>query len=295
MIHELSVWTLSIVALDLTIAIIAICGFRFLFGLLAGVSTTHELSEKDNYAFGISFAGGAGALALVLAAAVGGEGEANFMVEAINVMTYAIAGIALLKMGSLVNDHLMFHKFSLKKEIDKQNMAAGIIQAANFLALGIIVSSAVNWVESENWQGLLPVFLVFVVAQLLLLLVTRLRAWIFRRRHEGESFQQAIESGNKALSVRYAGHILGAAIAVSAGGNLVDYLHAEPLNSAISWGGVSVVLTLALSFLAMIARSVILAKIDVVEEVDNQRNIGIAFVEAVIFVSVGLLLEGVLV
>jgi len=294
MIHELSVWTLSIVVLNLTIAIVAICGFRFLFGLLAGVSTTHELSQKDNYAFGISFAGGAGALALVLAAAVSGEGEANLLTEAINVITYAIAGIVLLKLGSVVNDLLMFHKFSLKHEIDQQNMAAGIIQAANFLALGLIISSAVNWVETENWEGLLPVLLVFIAAQLLLLIVTRLRTLIYSRRHHGESFQKAIESGNKALAVRYAGHILGTALAVSAGRNMVEYLHAEPLLSALSWGGVAVGLALALSLLALIARSAILAKIDVVEEVDQQENIGIAFVEAVIFIAVGLLLEGVL-
>ena len=195
MINELSVWTITIIAINLTIAIAAICGFRFFFGLLSGVNTTVELAEKDNYAFGISFAGGAGALALVLSAAVSGDAAVSFLVEALNVVTYAVAGIVLLKLGSLINDLLIFHKLSLKGAVAQHNVGAGVIQAANFLALGIIIRSAVNWVESENWEGLLPVLLVFIAAQLVLLIVTRLRAQIFSRRHQGESFQHAIEAG----------------------------------------------------------------------------------------------------
>ena len=294
MINELSVWTSAIVVIDLAIAVAAICGFRFLFGLLAGVNTTVELSEKDNYAFGVSFAGGAGALALVLSAAVSGDAAVDLFVEALNVMTYAIAGIVLLKVGSIVNDLVIFHKLSLKDAVAKHNVGAGVIQASNFLALGIIIRSAVNWVEAENWEGLLPVLLVFIAAQLVLLIVTRLRAQIFSRRHDGESFQKAIEAGNTALAIRYAGHIIGTSLAVSAGGSMVEYLHYEPLISATGWAAVAVSLTLVLSVLALIARTAILAKIDVVEEVDNQQNVGIAFVEATIFIAIGLLLGGVL-
>jgi len=294
MFNELSVWTISIVAINLAIAVGAICCFRFLFGLLAGVNTTHELSEKDNYAFGISFAGGAGAIALVLSAAIGGDAAVSYVDEAINILTYAITGIILLKIGSLVNDRVIFHKLSLKSAISAHNAGAGVIQAANFLALGLILHSAINWVESENWEGLLPVLLVFFAAQMVLLIITRLRSLIFSRRHNGESFQHAIEVGNPALAIRYAGHILGAALAVSAAGSLVDYLHMKPLLSAASWGMVAIALTLILSMLARLARMAILAKIDVVEEVDRQQNIGIAFIEAVIFISIGLLLGGVL-
>ena len=294
MINEVSLWNIAIIAINLTIAVAAICGFRFLFGKLAGVSTTVELSEKDNHAFGISFAGGAGALALVLSAAITGDSAASLLTEALNVMTYAIAGIALLKVGSLINDWIIFHKFSLKDAVHQHNVGAGVVQAANFLALGFIIHTAMNWVEPEDWRGLLPVLLVFIAAQIILLLVTRLRTQIFSRRHDGESFQHAIEAGNTALSIRYAGHIIGTSLAVSAGGNIAPYLHNEPWLSAAIWGAVGVALTLALSLLSLIARSAILAKIDVVEEVDNQQNVGVAFVEAVIFIAIGLLLGGVL-
>lgn len=295
MINALSVWTITIAVIDLAIAVAAICGFRFLFGLLSGVNTTVELSEKDNYAFGISFAGGAGALALVLSAAVSGDASINLLTEALNVVTYAVGGIVLLKVGSVINDLIIFHKLSLKGAVAQHNIGAGVIQAANFLALGIIISSSINWVESENWEGLLPVLLVFIAAQIVLLIVTRLRAQIFNVRHNGESFQEAIAAGNPALAIRYAGHIAGTSLAISAGGSLVEYLHQEPLISAANWAGVAIGLTLLLSLLSLIARSAILAKINVVEEVDNQQNVGVAFVEAAIFIAIGLLLKGLLV
>ena len=295
MINEFSMWTITVVAVNLGIAIAAISGFRFFLGVLTGVNTTIELSEKDNYAFGITFAGGALALALVLSAAVTGDAASNLAVEAMNVATYAVAGIALLKIGSLVNDFVIFHKVSLKEAVSQHNIGAGVVQAANLLALGIVISSVVNWVDSENWEGVMPVCMVFVAAQLVLLIVTRLRAQIFSRRHQGESFQIAIKEGNTALAIRYAGHILGTSLAVGAGGSLVTYFHEQPLLSAATWGAVAVVLALILSALSLLARKLILAKINVVEEVDSQQNVGIAYVEAVIFIAVGLLLKAVLV
>jgi uncharacterized membrane protein YjfL (UPF0719 family) len=295
MINELSVWMVIIIAINLSIAVTAICAFRFLLGLLAGVNTADELSQKDNYAFGLVFAGGAGAIALILAAAVGGEAEVDFLLEATNVLTYAIAGIILLKLGSAVNDLLMFHEISLKKAISEHNISAGIVQSSNLIALGILLNSAINWVESENWEGILPVALVFVTSQIILLIVTRLRTLIYRRRHPGESLQGAILNGNPALAIRFAGHVFGTTLAVGAAGHLVDYIHSDPLMSAVSWGIVALILTFLLSALSFIARKAILAKIDVVEEVDIQQNVGIAFIEAAIFISIGLLLDSVLV
>ena len=49
-----------------------------------------------------------------------------------------------------------------------------------------------------------------------------------------------------------------------------------------------------LSALSIIAQRVVLLGIDVVEEVDNQRNIGVAAIEAAIFIGFGLIITGVL-
>jgi len=294
MLNEHTLWVAGILCLNLALSVIAISLFRYLQGVLAGVNTTEELSRKDNFAFGISFAGGALALAMIIASAVGGEPSASLITEAINVAVYALLGIVLLKIGTLVNDALIFHRFSLKAEIYRENISAGIIQAANFLALGIIIQSSIRWVETESWDGLVSVIFVFIASQVLLLCVTRLRARIYMRRHQGQRLQDVLKEGNPALAIRYAGHIIAAALGISAAAHLIAYMPETPWISAIIWLVVSVTIAGLITLLSMIARCIILKGIDTVEEVDNQKNIGVAFIEAEIFISIAIILNPIM-
>ncbi|MCZ6525376.1 MAG: DUF350 domain-containing protein [Gammaproteobacteria bacterium] len=291
MIDQYYVGVIGIMCLDLFIAVAAISAFRYFQGVLAGVNTTAELSKKDNFAFGISFAGGALALALIVAAAVGGEPSHSLISEGINVSIYAVMGIILLKLGTLINDKAIFHRFSLKEQIDQQNISAGTVQAANFLALGIIIQSTIRWVETETWEGLGSVVLVFMAAQILLLLITRLRARIYMQRHNGKRLQDALQAGNPALAIRYAGHIIATALGVSAAANLVTYLQDTPWIAATSWFLVSLGIALLITVLSSLARRIILFGIDTVEEVDEQQNVGVAFIEAIIFISIAIILN----
>ncbi len=291
MIDQYYLEAIGIICLDLFIAVAAICAFRYLQGILAGVDTTAELSKKDNFAFGISFAGGALALALIIAAAIGGEPSHSLLSEGINVSMYALVGIVLLKLGTMINDKFIFHRFSLKEQVDQQNISAGTVQAANFLALGIIIQATIGWVETETWEGLGSVVLVFIAAQLLLLIITRLRAHIYMQRHDGQRLQDALEKGNPALAIRYAGHIIATALGVSASANLVSYMQEAPWIAAIIWFLVSLAIAMLITLFAALARRIILFGIDTAEEVDEQQNVGIAFIEAVIFISIALILN----
>jgi uncharacterized membrane protein YjfL (UPF0719 family) len=285
------IWVIGVMCLDLVLAVIAISAFRYLHGVLEGVNTADELSKKDNFAFGIAFAGGSLALAMIIAAAVDGTPDASFVNEAINVLTFAVVGVVLLRVGTLVNDFIIFHKFSLKNEISKENISAGIVQAANYLSLGIIISTSVKWIETESYEGLLSVLFVFVTSQIILLIITRLRAQIYKRRHDGKLLQDALKEGNPALAIRYAGHIIAAALGVSASAHLVSYMEATPWVSAGIWFLVSLVIVIAITLLSGIARRCILNGINIVEEVDDQKNIGVAFIEAQIFISMAIILN----
>ena len=291
MFDEYYVWMIGVLLLDLTIAVAAISAFRYFQGVLSGFDTTVELSTKDNFAFGISFGGGALALAMIVAAAVGGDPSPSVLREGANVGIYAVIGIILLKVGMMVNDMVIFHRFSIKEQIDKENVSAGIVQAANFLALGIVIQTTIRWVETETWDGLISVVLVFVAAQVLLLLVTRLRASIYIKRHDGNRWQDALEQGNTALAIRYAGHIIAISLGVSAASTMIMYMPKTLWISALSWFLASLGVAMLITFLAMIARRIILHGIDTVEEVDRQQNIGVAFIEAMIFISIAIILN----
>ena len=224
MFDSLSIWIWAIVVLDLAVAVAAICALRYLSGLLFGVDSHNELAEKDNLAFGLTLAGGAGAVALVLAAATAGDPAVDFAQELGVVALYAVVGLILLKAGMLINDWVVFNEFSLKQAINDGNVAAGTAQAANLIAIGILVNAAINYSEGDLVTAVAAVVIVFLLAQLVLLAVTRMRALIYAKRNEGAKWQAAIDGGNTALGVRYAGHLIGTALAVSSAGGMTAYV-----------------------------------------------------------------------
>ena len=295
--YALSPWMFwGIVALDLVVAVAAMCALRYGSGALFGVDSRDELAEKNNLAFGVALAGGVAAVALVLAAAAAGESAPTFLMELGVIVAYAAVGLALLKIGILVNEWIVFHNFSVKDAIKAQNTAAGTAQAANFVALGILINGAMNWADGDLVQGLVSVVVTFFLAQFVVLGVTRTRAIIYARRHDGERWQAAIEGGNTALGVRYAGHLIGTALASSSAGGMVVFVAGvEPgaLLAYIGWFAWAVLLALALLLLSMLAQRVILSGVDVVEEVDRQRNIGVAAIEAAVFIGIGLVFRAV--
>lgn len=285
----------SILAINTIVALVGIFAFRQIQGLTFGVNVASELSKKDNYAFGLSFAGGAYAFSLIIAASVAGEPADSWVNEAMNLVMYGVVGLVLLKIGSIIFDVFIFDRFSVKKEVLNENLGAGIVQMGNFVALGIIVAASISWVESETYDGLLIVVFNFIAAQLTLLVVTRIRARIYMSRHNNERLQDAIAGGNYALAVRYSGHIIAAAIAISSVGSIIPYFGDAPWISASFWFLGGLITAIIVTILAGLAGKVILHGINTVQEVDEQKNYGVAMIEAVIFIAVAKVVEPVLV
>ena len=296
MFDSLSLWIWGIVALDLAVATAAICALRYGSAWLFGVDSRVELAEKNNLGFALAFTGGAVAAALILAAAGAGAPAASFTEELGEVAAYTGLGLVLLKLGMLLNDRVVFHRFSVREAIKAGNAAAGIVQAANLVAVGILIHGAIGWAEGGLVQALASVAIVFFLAQFVVLGATRARAAIYARRHGGASWQSAIEGGNTALGVRYAGHLLGTALASSSAGGMAGYAAGAggaAVAAYAAWLAWAVILAAALLALAMLAQRVILHGVDVVEEVDRQHNVGVAAIEAAVFVGVGLVIRAV--
>jgi uncharacterized membrane protein YjfL (UPF0719 family) len=292
--NELNFWMVSVLVANLLIALLAIFCFRALQGVFAGVNVKGELSEKDNPAFGLAVAGGVLALCIILSSAVGGEAYVSLVSEVINTSIYAIAGVIFLKVGMVLNDKVFFSSFSVPQALRDKNIGVGLIQGANLIAISIIVHSAINWVDVENWTGIGAVAAVFIAGQLILFLVTLLRIQIYKKRNNGASWQSAIQSGNTALSIRYAGQILGTSIAVSGVAGIINYLPGYIGMAALYWFAYSVGIMIILWGLYRISLPVLLAKIDIVKEVDVEKNNAIAYIEAAIFIGWALILSTLL-
>ena len=94
--------------------------------------------------------------------------------------------------------------------------------------------------------------------------------------------------GHVALSVRFMGHLIGVALALTAASGVVAYSEQTLWIALMTWAGITLLFTMLVSLLAVIARNVILAGVDVAEEVDQQHNLGVAAIEAAIYISIGL-------
>lgn len=291
---SLNLWMLGIIAVDLVLVIGAIIVFRFLVGVFVGVNVKEELDNKDNLAFGLTLAGGVAALCLILSAAISGEASAGLTGEAANVISFALVGIVLLKIGVLINDQIFLRGFSVPEKIREKNVAVGTVQAANLLAVGILINSSVNWVEIETWHGITAVVLIYFAGQIVLSAVTAIRINVYKFRHETGTWKNAIADGNTALAIRYAGHIIGTAIAGTAVAALVNFIPGAIVTSAAYWLGLALGAMILLWVLYKICISAILPGVNIVEEVDNQKNAAIAFIEASLFIGIALIIRGIL-
>ncbi|MDH5232460.1 MAG: DUF350 domain-containing protein [Gammaproteobacteria bacterium] len=279
-----------VLLVDFVIAIVLLTLIGKVSGLVSNVNSVKELSVKDNHAFGISFGAALLALGLMLTGAVSGDETISLVYEVTIVLSYGVFGILLMVAARFILDKISLPQISIHEQILKGNAAAALVDAANMIATAIIIRAVMIWVDAESFMGLALVAFGFIASQILMIIVTRYRTFVYAKRHEGGCIQDAFENGNIALAIRYFGHKVGAALAVTAASGLVTYMPLSAITAALLWVAASAIMVIALSLIAIAARHVVLSGINVVEEVDDQGNIGIGLIEAIIYIVIGLLL-----
>ncbi|MBF0135866.1 MAG: DUF350 domain-containing protein [Magnetococcus sp. DMHC-1] len=284
----------SAAGVDLIVAVALMAALRFLAGVIGHVNSREELASRDNPAFGISLAAAVGAVAIMMSGAVTGEAGISLMDEVILVGAYGCLGVLLLAMARFIFDRLTLPGIVIGAEIMRGNIAAALADAGNSLATAIIVRAVMTWVDSNSLAGLLAVLAGYLVSQIILSLATVLRLWIVARLHVGTPLEKLLQEGNTASAICFMGHRLGIALAVTAASGLVPYATDLLWVRVLAWGGVAMLLLVTLPVLARLARMTILAGINMVEEIDEQRNIGVATIDAAIYMGIGILLAALL-
>ncbi|MBL4875817.1 MAG: DUF350 domain-containing protein [Cohaesibacteraceae bacterium] len=269
---------------------------RVVFGRIAGgINTTEELAKKDNHAFGISLGGAIVALAVVFAGVASGDIATNLITEAIFILGYGVLGVVMMLCTRWIFDKIVFPKIDLKALIANRNTAAGILDAGNMIATSIVIFGVFSWQDGDWLTGLGLVVGMFLITQIILVFVSRYRVHLFARRNEGRAFRDAIEAGNAALSLRFAGFQIGAALAISTAGNLVIFAEgANVFLSVAAWVLTAIVLFLVVIILTWLIEKVVLHGISVESEVDLEQNFGVAAVETGAYIGIGLLLVSLL-
>lgn len=285
---------LIFLVIDVSIAILLLSAMRFISGIHTQVSSTHELSQEDNFAFGISVAGSITALGIVLTGAITGEVAPSYLIEIIGMLCYGSLGLVLIKIGRISHDRFALNAIDKNQQIKNKNIAVGIADAGGVIATAIVIRAVLLWVDGLNFYTLAAVLSVFVVSQAMLILVTRLREKHYAKYNQGDSMQEALAQGQIAIAIRYSGHLISTALAVTAASHFLIYTPETLVPNLIGWLAFSIVMTLLLSVLVSIAKSLILWGINLVEEVDQQDNIGVACVEMAIGIAIALILTALM-
>ncbi len=281
-------------AIDITIAILLLGTMRFLLGLTSQVNSTDELAKKDNFAFGVSVAGSVLALGIVLTGAITGENAPSYLMEVIGMLAYGTYGLILIKVGRVIQDKVALQHLNKTELIKEQNLSIGILDAAGAIATAIIIRAVLLWVDGLNVATFIAITSGFVVAQMVLVLVTRLRERKYATNNQEDCLQEALSKGQLALAIRYSGQVISTALAVTAASHFLVYSPETLVMNLIGWLVFGIIMTLLVALLTSLAKSIVLWGINLVEEVDQQHNIGVASIEMATSISIALILTALM-
>lgn len=280
--------------LSLAIIIALFASLRLFSGLVSHVDPSYELTQKDNTAFGISLAGVVFGVTIVLTGVIPSSWTMTLTDSLLAVVVYGVSGILMMFLTRVIFDRVMLPRFSMRDQIVAGNTAVAIVDAGNVIAAAIVISAVTSWITTDSLDGLLSLFLVYLMSQALLSLVGALHVKIFALKNEGKSLQQQFGEGNIAVALRFAGRRIGIAFAIVAASHIMVYELYSATQLVAAWTLVSLMLIIALTLLSWLAARIILFRLDVNEEVINQRNVAIGAVQGVIYISLGVIVSSLM-
>ena len=282
------------VAIDVGLALLLLLVMKWLSRSRAKVSVSDELGVKDNFAFGISVAGGMLSLCLVLSSVVGRHVGQGYEQAAIGMVIFGIIGILLVKVGRFAHDKIVLDAVDTQHKVSDRNVSVALVDAASLVSSAIILRSIMVWVDGSDVNAMIAIVTGFLVVLTILLIMTRIYEMRYAMQNQNHSFQSALDTGQLALAVQHAGNLLGTAIVVSSAGALLSYSPQGYVSNVTGWLVTSVVLSLLLWALVAFSKRAVLNGINYQKEVDEQHNVGVAAVELTLSVGLAMIISSVL-
>jgi uncharacterized membrane protein YjfL (UPF0719 family) len=265
-----------------------------LMGKLIGTTSLRdELAQKDNFAVGYSLSGILFALGCIVAGASAGDFGTSFTHEILLMLTFAFTGLILLLASRFILDKLSLTKINLHAEIMKENSAAGIADAGNTIASGLILLNVMMWADSTEYIDVVWVFAAWIVSQSVLFLATIYRNIVQRKFGGKVCIQEQIRAGNSAVAIRFAGYRISIALAMMATSSVISFDFEDPLFTFLSWSILGLMFAILTTVIGVLLRKAVLRGINVWDEVENQANLGIAVIQSALFIVGSLIIIGI--
>lgn len=281
-------------AIDVGIVLGLLIVMKWLTGAFRESSVIDELGVKDNFAFGISIAGGMLSLCIVMSAVAGKHVGMGYEEAAVGMLTFGLVGIALVKFGRFAHDKLVLNRVDTSAMIAERSVSVALVDAASLVASAIVLRNIMLWVDGGDANAIIAIVTGFAVVLTMLLVMTRILEFRYARDNQNNSFQSALKGGQIALAVEHAGNLLGTAMIVSSAKSLLVYEPSGYVSNVTGWLVVSVGLTLALHVLVMLNKKAFLFGMNFRQEVDQQHNIGVAALSFTLSIGNAIIINAVL-
>lgn len=280
-----------VLLVNLMIVIGLFTSLRLFSGTIAHVNASDELLKRDNPAFGISLAAATFAMTIMLSGTVYGSPENDMLYSVLTVGVFGIIGIFLMALTRLIFDKITLRDVHLRDEIVRGNKAVAIVDAGNVLAAAVIVRAVMVWITVNSIEGAIVLFASYAVSQILLTTMTFLKIKAFERTHAGTDIEGELKKGNIAVALVFAGKKIGTAFAIATAAQIVVYEEYDILPILGAWLIASVAFIIVWKALSYVATKIILFRVNLKQEIVDQRNLALGALQAVIYVSIGILMS----
>jgi len=248
------------------------------------INIQQELVEKDNFAFILSYVGFFAALTIAIGGTIVGESY-DFITDIQHIFIYGISATFLLLLAAWISNKVILHKFDLKKEIivDK-NEGSGIIEAAIFIANGVILYGALVGESETLLQGITTFVVYWFIGNIVLIIASKIFiSWMSYDIHD------AIEKDNVAAGVSFSGAII--AIGIITMNAIIDPF-VDWTSTLVNISIQTVLGCILLPIMRVFADKILLPGQKLTDEIVNQEkpNIGAGLIEAFAYIASAILI-----
>jgi uncharacterized membrane protein YjfL (UPF0719 family) len=243
------------------------------------INLREELVKKDNLAMATAIVGYYFGLIIALGGVLSSE-SAGLLIDLFEIFFYGIISIILMIISIKINDRVILSSFDNTKEIiDDQNVGTGVVEAANHIAVGMIIAGAM----SGDYGGYITALTFWILGQAVLIVTG-----IIYRKMLPFNLHDEIEKDNVAVGVAFAGVLIaiGNIIRIGSTGDFISW----EVNLTTFFGFVIFGLLL-LPVLRWLTDKVLLPGEKLTDELVNQAkpNIGAGLVEAFAYIGASFL------
>jgi uncharacterized membrane protein YjfL (UPF0719 family) len=286
-IDTLEVFPRGLVFVGMGVVILALA--KLVQDIVTPYHINDQLSHKDNVALALSIAGYYIGIIIVFVGAlfqpfgpstdVGLGFTDEYWRGVLEVFLYSLGGIVVLNIARIIVDKLVLYKFSTEKEIiEDQNAGTGAVEFGVYVAVGLVVAGSI----SGEGGGLETSFAFLGLGLMTLILYT-----LFYEMTTSMDIHEEIERDNVAVGVALGANLIAIGIVTfkAVFGEFIGW------NEALAGFVVFALIGFALlTVVRVMVDLVLFRQVKVAQELAVDRNLGVAFIEGAVVISVSLIL-----